>query len=115
MQKFNELPKYTFHEAQKIAQDRHEIYQKAFEDAGKPGYRDYEDFLNSLPDDVCNVNLVQRHPFYIIAKGTERYYEYPAGLMCWGGEIPEEAFIDESILSEPVWAVVSYKRDFSEF
>lgn len=103
---------YTFYEAQKIAEEKQNAYDTFYENAGKP--RLNKEWFDLLPEDMHNVNLVQRHPMMNVSRITPdgRYWEYPCTIMAWGFDIPEEAYLTEEELNEPVWLVRSYNDDF---
>lgn len=48
----------------------------------------------------------------IAAQNTKGVYEYPAGLMAWGGGIPEEAYVSEEDLNKDNWGILSRKETY---
>lgn len=102
---------YTYAEAKQIAEQKQLEYEKYYEDAGKP--RLTQEWLKSLPEGINNVNRAARHPMFAIGESSDgRCYEYPTNVFCWGYGIPEEAFLTEEMLNNPVWKVYSYRDDF---
>lgn len=75
--------------------------------------RDIAVLLETAPDGVFNRNVVTRSGGVMVAdESGGRVFEYPVTLMAWGAAIPEEAFVAEEELGEPVWSVRSVRDDY---
>jgi len=68
--------------------------------------------LKNAPIDIFNVNSIYRIAGMSVAECPKGIYEYPSGLMAWGGGIPEEAFLSQDDLEADYWKVKSIKDDF---
>jgi hypothetical protein len=106
----------TYYQAEEHAKKLRETYAAMYEAAGKPAFKEYDEFINGLPDGVYNVNFVQRNPMYNVGKTQDgKAYEYPIGIMAWGFGIPEDAYLTESELNEDVWYVNSKRLTYEDW
>jgi hypothetical protein len=104
--------RYNYFEAKRIAEEKQNEYDVFYENAGKPELDNK--WFDSLPAYMHNVNLVQRHPMMLVNDtGNGKPWEYPLTIMAWGMPIPEEAYLTEEELNEPVWFIRSYNDDYN--
>lgn len=62
--------------------------------------------------DLTNRHVVTRIPGMGVGENLIGVYEYPSGLMAWGYEIPESAYVPQDILDGANWKVLAIKDDY---
>ena len=110
----------TYVEAKKVHDARKAAYESLAVRYGKakaPGDFVPVEYLDvELPEGVYNYNTVSRcKGLMVCAENDKGVYEYPAGLMAWGGGIPESAYVSKEDLEKPIWRAVSRMEDYSDW
>lgn len=102
-----------YSEAKELQKQREKAWDDYYEKCGKPTLKAFEDCVLNAPDDVFNYNIISRYNGVMIAASNDKgVYEYPSGLMAWGGGIPEEAYVSDDDLNKDVWQVLSRKETY---
>ena len=102
-----------YSEALELNKTRVKAWDDYYTQCGNPVLDEFEYCVLTSPEGLFSYNVISRCSGVMIAASNDKgVYEYPSGLMAWGYDIPEEAYVSDDDLNKDVWQVLSRKETY---